>query len=153
MRLLAASLFALAGSLAPAADKDEDKAKAAAVAFLKAVKAKDVDAVLKTSELPFLALVGGEPKVFEKVDDLKTDLKTKLATIKDAEKVPTEIGRIAPFADLKDNIKDEARRKAINKVLGEGGFVAVVKAPDDITVVILVRLKDGKAKIVGFGQQ
>ena len=154
MRSLAvATLLTFAASPALGADKDEDKAKEAAVAFLKAVKSKDADAVLKTAELPFLTMVEGTPKVFEKADELKTDLKAKLETIKDAEKVPTEIERIAPFADLKDKIKDEDRRKAVEKVMGDaGGFVAFVKTADDKTVVILVRLKDGKAKVVGFGQ-
>jgi hypothetical protein len=150
--LTVVTLFAFAASPALAADKDEDKAKEAAVAFLKAVKAKDADAVLKTAELPFLTMVDGSPMVFEKAADLKADLKAKLDTIKDADKVPTEIERIAPFADLKDKIKDEDRRKAVEKVMGDGGFVAFVKTADDKTVVILVRLKDGKAKVVGFGQ-
>jgi hypothetical protein len=151
--LTVVTLFAFAASPALAADKDEDKAKEAAVAFLKAVKAKDADAVLKTAELPFLTMVDGSPMVFEKAADLKADLKAKLDTIKDADKVPTEIERIAPFADLKDKIKDEDRRKAVEKVMGAGGgFVAFVKTADDKTVVILVRLKDGKAKVVGFGQ-
>ena len=110
--------------------------------------------MLKTAEVPFLAMVGGQPKVFEKADELKTDLKAKLETIKDADKVPTETEKVVPFADLKDKIKEEDRRKAIEKVLGDGtGFVAFVKTADEKTVLILVRVKDGKAKVVGFGQQ
>ena len=55
MRLLAiATLIAFGASPVSAADKNEDKAKEAAVAFLKAVKSKDVDAVLKTRETPGL---------------------------------------------------------------------------------------------------
>lgn len=154
MRPLAAlTVLALVLPLASAADKDEDKAKEAAVAFLKAVKTKDVDAVLKTTDLPFLVMADGKPKVFEKADEVKADLKEKLETIKDPDKVPTEVEKLTPFADLRDKVKDEDHRKAIEKVLGDGGIIAYTRSSDDKTVAILVRIKDGKAKVVGFGQR
>ena len=155
MRSLAVTVvLAFALTPATAADKNEDKAKGAAVTFLKAVKTKDADTVLKAVELPFLVMTDGKPKVFEKSDELKTDLKAKLETIQDADKVPTEIAKITPFSELKDKVSDAEHLKAIEKVLGgDGGFIAFVKTPDDKTVAILVRIKDGKAKVVGFGQR
>ena len=155
MRWLTAIVsLAFIGPRSLAGDKDEDRAKETAIAFLKAVKSKDAEQVLKTADLPFLAMVDGLTKVFEKAEELKADLKAKLETIKDADKVPTEIARIAAYSDLKDRIKQEDRRKAAEKVMGGGGgFGAFVKTPDDKTVVILVRMKDGKPKVVGFGQE
>src|SRR5438067_5607220 len=72
MRTLAAALLlALAASTLSAADKDEDKAKEVTAAFLKAVKAKDLDAVMKTVDVPFLSDDKDGVKVIEKTEDLK----------------------------------------------------------------------------------
>ena len=151
--MLAVALTVALATTPALADKDDEKAKEAAVAFLKAVKSKDADAVLKTAELPFLTMNDGAPKVWEKADELKADLKAKLDTINDAAQVPTVVEKVVPFAELKDRIREEDRRKAVEKVMGDGGYLAFVKTPDEKLVVILVRLKDGKAKVVGFGQQ
>src|SRR5262249_12716827 len=56
MRALAVALLVAFAAPAPvsAADTDKDKAKEAALAFLKAVKKKDADAVMKTTAAPFV---------------------------------------------------------------------------------------------------
>jgi hypothetical protein len=152
MRPLAAVLFiAFAASSTAAADKNEDKAKAAAVAFLKAVKAKDADAVMKVSAAPFAYRDGDKVAVLKDTDALKKWLKEKLDEIKDADKVPTELAAIHPFADIKEKIKDEEQRKTIEEVVGKDGFVAVVSA-DGKMIPILVRIKDDKAIVVGLGR-
>lgn len=134
-----------------AADKPEDKAKEAAVALLKAVKAKDVDAVMKVSAAPFLVREDGKMKVLKDTDSVKAWVKDKLDQIQDADKVPTEIAKITPFADLKVKL-DTENAKLLDEVLGKDGFVAGASA-DGQQLVILVRLdKDGKAKVVGIGR-
>ena len=149
--LVTALLIAFAASSATAADKNEDKAKAAAVTFLKAVKAKDVDAVLKASAAPFAYRDGEKVAVLKDADALKKWLKEKLDEIKDADKVPTELAAIHTFADIKDKIKDEEQRKTIEEVVGKDGFIAVVAA-DGKMIPILVRIKDDKAIVVGLGR-
>lgn len=152
MRLLAAALvLALAGPPVPAADKNEDKAKEAAVAFLKAVKAKDADAVMKASAVPFAYRDGETLTVLKEADALKKWVKEKLEEIKDADKVPTEVSAVYALADIKDKIKDDEQRKTIEEVVGKDGFVAVVSA-DGKMIPILVRVKDGKAAVVGLGR-
>jgi hypothetical protein len=151
MRALAVGLLvAFVGAPAPAADKNEDKAKEAALAFLKAVKAKDKDAVMKTVAAPFAHREGGEIGVVKDEAELKTWIKGKLDELKDADKVPTELEKVVPFADLKDQIKDEADKKKVEDVVGKDGFVAIIQA-DGKMVVILVKVTDGKAKVVGIG--
>lgn len=152
MRTLAAALLiAFAGALS-AADKPEDKAKEAAVAFLKAVKSKDVDAVLKTAAAPFAYKDGDKVAVLKTDDELKKWLKEKLAEIPDADKVPTAVDAVHPFADLKSKITDEEQRKVIEGIVGKDGHVAVVATPDGKQVPLLVRTKDGKSVVVGLGR-
>jgi len=152
MRLLAiALLVAFAAPPASAADKDEDKAKEAALAFLKAVKSKDIDAVMKTVDVPFLTAVEGKPKVFEKIEDLKTDLKAKLEMIKDADKVPNEIGEVLDIAAIRKKIegkKDEEIVKMVEKVLGEKGYA--ITLGKERGAVVFVRIKGDKAIVVGL---
>lgn len=152
MRMLAvAVLFAFVASPARADDKAEAKAKDAAVALLKAIKAKDLDAIMKLSGAPF-AYRGEDkkPKVLKETADVKAWVKERLDELKDADKVPTELDKITPFSELRDKIKDEEDRKTLDGVIGKDGFIAFVKTPDDKTVAILVAIKDGKAKIVGI---
>src|SRR5262245_17011447 len=94
MRLFTAVLFAClaVGLVSGAADKDEDKAKEAAVAFLKAVKAKDLDAVMKAVDVPYLNDDKDGLKVIEKTEDLKAAVKTLLEKVQ-PDKIPTEVGK------------------------------------------------------------
>lgn len=152
MRPLAAVLLVALAVPLSAADKNEDKAKEAAVAFLKAVKSKDVDAVLKVSAAPFAYKDGEKVAMLKDADALKSWLKEKLDEIKDADKVPTAVDAIHAFAAIKDKIKDADQKKAIEEVVGKDGYVAVVATPDGKQVPLLVRIKDGKAIVVGLGR-
>ena len=152
MRPLAVVLLvAFAAASAPAADKNEDNAKEAAIAFLKAVKSKDVDAVVKVSAVPFAYRDGEKVAVLKDADALKKWLKEKLDEIKDADKVPTDLAAIHPFADIKDKNKEADQQKTIEEVVGKDGFIAVVSG-DGKMIPILVRIKDGKATVVGLGR-
>lgn len=97
MRPLAVLTLAAAltiGSAVQAEDKPEDKA--AAVAFMKALKAKDVDAALKEADVPFLFpdLAPKGPKLdkLEKLDALATSLKSLIEKEKKWE-VPIAVGQ------------------------------------------------------------
>jgi uncharacterized Ntn-hydrolase superfamily protein len=152
MRPLAvALLIAFAAAPGSAADKNEDKAKEAAVAFLKAVKAKDVDAVMKASAVPFAYRENDKITVLKDADALKKWVKERLDEVKEPDKVPTELVAIHTFADIKDKIKDEEQKKIIEEVVGKDGFLAVVSG-DGKMIPILVRIKDDKAIVVGLGR-
>jgi Cu/Ag efflux protein CusF len=155
MRTLAAALLlALVSSTLAAADKDEDKAKEVAAAFMKAVKAKDIDAIMKTVDVPFLTDDKDGIKVIEKTEDLRADLKAKLEMIKDTEKIPTEVGNVLDLPALRKKIegkKDkEETLKQIEKVLGDKGYAVMIGKPGEERGGVLVRIKDGKAAVVGI---
>jgi hypothetical protein len=133
---------------APAADKPEDLARAAATDFLKAVKAKDAAAVLKLADTPFL-YHDGRLAAHKDAAALKAWVTGKLDELKDADKVPTTVDEVAPFATLKEKIKDAAERALAEEVVGKDGFVATAATADGKKVVIPVRMKDGKARVVG----
>jgi hypothetical protein len=153
MRPLAVALvLALTTSQASPADKNEDKAKEAAVAFLKAVKSKKLDAVVKTTSLPFAYRDGKDTKLIKDADEFKRWMNTRLDEIKDADKVPTEVTQVFPFADVKEKVSDAALLKTLEEVLGKDGFVAMTKTADDKMMPILIRIKDGKATVVGLGR-
>lgn len=154
MRPFAVAVFAaLVAFVAPvsAADKNEDKAKEAVTAFLKAVKAKDADAVMKVSAVPFGYKDGDNVAVIKETDALKKWVKERLAELKDPDKVPTETTAFHKFEDVKEKIKDEEQRKKVEELVGKDGFVAIIEA-DGKMIPILVRVKDGKAAIVGIGK-
>lgn len=151
MRSLAVALLVALAAPATAADKNEDKAKDAAAAFLKAVKAKDVDAVMKVSAAPFAYREGEKVAVLKDADALKKWVKARLDELKDPKDVPTEITAVHAFSEIKEKIKDEEQRKQIEEVVGKDGFVCVVSA-DGKMVPLLVRIKDGKAAVVGLGR-
>src|SRR5687768_18548805 len=122
-RLLAAALLvALAGSSAPAADKDEDKAKEAAVAFLKAAQAKDVDAALKVCDTPFVfAPPMEDAKLHKDQAALKAFLKELAGKVKDPKDVPTEVEKVVAYADVRGKLpdKDGKRKAAIDEAAGK----------------------------------
>jgi len=130
------------------AEKNEDKAREAAVAFLKAVKAKDVDAVLKVSAAPFVYQDGEKAAVLKDEAALKAWVKERLDGLKEADKVPTKVEKIVPFAELKGEIKDADERKKVEEIVGNDGFVAIVSDGGEM-IGILIRVKDGKATVVG----
>ncbi|MBA4189139.1 MAG: hypothetical protein C0467_14170 [Planctomycetaceae bacterium] len=152
MRLLAVvALFAFTVSTAFAEDKPEAKAKEAAIALLKAVKAKDLDAILKMTAAPFVYKDGDKPKVLKDEAAVKAWIKERLEELKNTDAVPTELDGVVTFASVKENIQDKDDQKLVEDAVGKDGFVALTKA-DGKLVIILVKIKDGKATIVGIGQ-
>ena len=119
---------ALCGS-ATAADKPEDQAKAAAIEFLKALRTKEPDTVLKLADTPFL-YHDGSLATHKDAAALKTWVTAKLQEIKDPDKVPTTIDEVIPFATLKEKIKDDAERALAEEAVGKDGFVAMTTTGD-----------------------
>jgi len=158
MRLLAVVTLTVlvAGATARADDKPEDRAKAAAESFLKALKAKDVPAALKAADVPFLLpdLKAKEPKLVrvEKVDAVAATLKL----VVEEKGGPAAVGKIQSLADLRKKIGDgeEGKNpmvKAIFEAGGDGGFlVSLVDETKGPAGMLLVRVKGESAKVVGI---
>jgi hypothetical protein len=153
MRTFAAAVLIACTALPGfAADKNEDKAREAAVAYMKAMKARDADAALKVADVPFGYRDGDTSAVIKDTAALKKWLKEKIEEIKDADAVPTEVKTLVAFAQLKEKVKDSEQLKAVEDVIGKDGFIVMFITPDEKMLPILVRMRDGKAKIVGVGR-
>jgi hypothetical protein len=148
-RLFLVACLLASAPVALAADKPEDQAKEAALAFLKAVKAKDVDAIMKLTDVPF-AYKEGELAVHKEADALKKWMKGRLEELKDPDKVPRTVDEVITFDSLKEKIKTPSERVLAEEVMGKDGFLALVSSDDGKKVGIAVRMKGGKPKIVGL---
>ena len=155
MRLLTAITFlGIASSFTTAADKDADKAKEVSLAFLKAVKGKDLDAVMKTVDTPFVFDFGvASPQTIDKPDDLKAAMKTLLENVT-PDKIPTEVVTahdMTAFTKLAKE-KDEAgmAEKAV-ALVGKTGYAVTMKGKDGREFGgALVRIKGGKAFVAAI---
>jgi ketosteroid isomerase-like protein len=156
MRLLAVGVLVALTAPIHAADKDEDKAKEAAAAFLKAVIAKDIDAVMKTVDVPFMFDMGSEKtKTINKSDELKDAMveilkkaDTNQLKLLEAGTVYDMVG-IAKYA--KQNLKEAEAKRLIDqaeKLVGKSGcMVMIVVEKDKEEPGLLIRIKDGKALV------
>jgi hypothetical protein len=152
MRTLAALLIVCVGSAQVRADANADDAKEVAVAFLKGLKAQDVDAVLKVTAAPFADCYGVNRNLIKDETALKKWVKEWIEQLTDPALVPTELGAIHTYETVREMIRDEDVRELLDDVVGKGGFVAVVRT-DGKLLPILVRIKDGKASVVGLGRE
>jgi hypothetical protein len=134
-------------NLSLAADKPEDQAKAAVEQFVKAVKAKDVDAVMKVAAVPWWA---GGNDVIDSADGLKTYLKVKLGARENAERIPSEVLRVERWDKFprREKLGPEAMKK-VDEVVGKDGLVVTMGKEGKGVGAILVRVEGGKAKVVG----
>jgi hypothetical protein len=153
--LVTLALVALSTSATPAADKDADKAKEVTQAFLKALKAKDIDALMKTVDVPFVTDHGTDAsKTIDKTAELKTAM-TKFVESAVPEKVAAlevgtvyDMGAFAKFA--KDKGAEEVAERA-EKLVGKTGYMVMLSGKDGKERSgVLVRIKDGKASIAGI---
>src|SRR5437763_457288 len=155
-RLLGVALLgALVVSLARAADKDEDKAKEAILAFVKAVNARDVDAMMKLVDVPFVASSKGKNTVFEKAEDLKADFMRWVGNLPANAKLPDQVIEVRGFeAHLKKAgvEEDEPEVKLARKVVGKNGYVVVLGNNGVTKGAFLVTIKDDKGRVVAIPQ-
>ena len=148
---LTGAFIVLALPPAPAAETDADKAKAAVTAFLAALKAKDIDAVVKTTDVPFvLGFARVEEQTFDTADALKAALKPILKQI-DPDTLPTAVGTVSDMDALAKKAKEQGGEKvyaAMEKHVGKSGYMVRVPTQDGKdSYGVLVRMKGGKAYV------
>ncbi len=157
MRPLAVTLLVAFAAPALAADKDEEKAKEVSLAFLKAMKEKDLDAVLKTVEAPFY--LGGDKEVLKNGDELKVKLAEVLKELK-PENVPDGIGKVFDLPAMRKMLaeakkedltkRDQALLRIAEGLKADTVYVIRVERKGEVQGVVIVRFKDGKAVVVGI---
>jgi hypothetical protein len=124
--------------------KDEAAATQVAINFVKALKAKKIDDLMMTVDVPFAWLI--DDKFFEKTEDLKKMLQSTLDNSQDTWGITTDIIKILDRTEILNLAKGS---EVIKKVIGDNGF-CVILGNDKAELPMLVRIKDGKAKVVGL---
>jgi len=151
MRFLVASLFVAFTAPTFAADKDEDKAKEVSGAFWKAIAAKDIDAVMKTVDVPFQKS-HVHPDTIDKPEELKAFFAALLRLVEPKDFMDLKVGKVYDMAGIikyaKEN-KDEKLAEQAEKLVGKNGYMVTVIEKGKETPGVLIRVKDGKAFVAG----
>jgi len=145
--LVAACLLAWpAGALAQ--EKNEKLARQAAEEFLKAVKAEDLDATMKAVDVPFF--MDGQRNIKDR-DELRKEF-ASIYDKKDLTQIAFEVKEVHAFEKFQDKFS-EKDRELLKEVAGKGDFIVHVEIATPgkkEAVALVVRLRDGKAKVAGL---
>jgi hypothetical protein len=145
---LALCLLALPLALADE-DKSDKSSREVVDQFMKATQKSDLGAVLKVVDVPWFHQ--GD-RVIEKRDDLQKefDLLFKKKNFAD---LKFELKRLVPYSEVRSKSMPE-ERQLLDAVLTANDRVALVQVDTEKkgkeNIVLLVRLKDGQAKVVGI---
>jgi hypothetical protein len=132
-----------------AADKADEPAKEIVTQFARAVKAENLDEVMKLVEVPWFH--DSFDKILRNRDELRKELRMAFDE-RDFTSMTFEISRVDPYQQLRDKAPNEEERKVLDEILGKDGRVVtleVVLEGEKRTVRIGVRTQDGKARVVG----
>jgi uncharacterized protein (TIGR03067 family) len=133
------------------ADKHKEQAREAALKFVKAVEAKDLDALLSVAEVPFAgSITEKEHQVIEDRGDLKKTLQRYLENAKDADK-ELKIREVRTYEEFAKRPAGEMVVELLLPVLEK-----LHLAKDDVVIVdskgtaYYVRVRDGKARLAAL---
>lgn len=165
--VLTVGLFACP-SPSPAADKPVGIAdlEKAARAFLQAYQKKDLDAMLASSDAPFLIGTVKSPKKLSTAAALRSELKRRLSDKQSFDKLPKSIAKVLTWDKAIPSLLGEAERReqlrvfrqAIEVTGGMGGGYAGMWSPVGgrrgsravSNMRLLVGVRNGEAKVVGI---
>ena len=137
--------FCLPCAAVRAEDAGNAKAREAVNQFVKAFRAKDARAMAKVTAVPFLDDKDSVVKGPEKLGKLLREKADKLALPEGA-----EVTAVVPYAEMRRELHDGARRKRVEEVLGKDGrIVLLTEKKHQWMRAVLVRVQDGKAVVVG----
>jgi WD40 repeat protein len=132
----------------------DDEAKDTATAFVKAVNAKDLKALLPLCDVPwFDANDDDGDRIIAKRADLNKDWEKKLAKVNTGPKATIRVKEIWTYEKARKTADDEKRRKLLDQVLAKEDRVVHVEVEERgrrFQVTVLVRLRGGKGKVVGI---
>jgi hypothetical protein len=135
---------------------------AAARAFLKAYHAKDLDAMVRAADAPFVVGTLRNPKTLKTGADLRAELKARLSA---GRKLPAQVVKaltwdqgITTMLSADEERRTRERLKPAMKITGEdGGYASLadnVGGKRQLLAIsdtrLLVGIRDGKAKVVGI---
>lgn len=122
-------------------------AEKAALEYLRALSAKDLEALASVSAVPWL---DDGSRVVDDIAKLRDRLKSEIAAASDGSKLPTEVISSQTFGEVRDTLGSEPFRALADRVVGNDGFVVGVGRSGALFDLMFVKIIDGKAKVVGF---
>jgi hypothetical protein len=145
------------GSAAQAGDFDLKQAKKACETFINALTAKDLDALIKVTAVPWYDNFE-QSRVLLKRDDLDKELQKFIAKIKAPAKVVVEFKETLTYELVLEKFGGDIppeERKLLDQVLKKSDYVlrVEIQSPDGEQlgqIVMLVGLRDGHARVVGL---
>jgi hypothetical protein len=146
--------FALVLVLAPfsvlsAADTPEEEVRFAIERFMQATKGEDLDGIMKLVDVPWYHQ--GD-RIIQEREQLKNEFKG-LFEKADFGDLSFSLKKIVTYSEVRDQTNAE-ERKLLDEVLTKTDRVVLLqveraKSKQKDSVVVLVRLRDGKVNIVG----
>jgi hypothetical protein len=133
-----------ASSVAAQDNKADDKAKEIHGQFVKAIKAKDLDGMMKLVDVPW---IGFSKEVIRDEKVLKKALKDFLDSIEAPSKVKADIKEVLSYPKFHhEKFKD---KKEVLKLLDELKLTKEDRVIVEANAAMIIRIRNGKAKIVG----
>lgn len=125
-------------------DKTDALVREATEQFMKAMKAEDLERVMKAVHVPFF---------WDGVKNIKDreDLKKHFADVfadKDLTQLEYKIKEVHTFAKARDTLR-EKDRELLKEILNDTDRIVHVVLQRD-GVAVMVRIREGKAQVVGF---
>jgi len=121
-------------------------ARTAAVAFIARLQAKDVAGAVALCDAPFIT---HEQKTLGSNAEVKQYFETMMAGAP-PDQQPHSVLDVKPYAATRNETADDVLAVR-DPVLRDGGYVVFVGRGGKLGGVLLVRVKDGIAKVVGIG--
>jgi hypothetical protein len=121
-------------------------ARAAAVAFIARLQAKDVAGAVALCDAPFIT---HEQKPLGSIGEVKQYFETMMAGAP-PDQQPHSVLDVKPYAETRSETADDVLAVR-DPVLKDGGYIVFVGRGGKLGGVLLIRVKDGVAKIVGIG--
>ena len=149
------------GSVVQAEQTPEAAAKAAAEAFVNAASAKDLDALVQSTDFPF-AVTYPMPQGFvilemldnreELVDHLFPPWRKDQRHEEQREKAPVPDGRVVSVAEVTKSLpkSSDDLAKHVIEAAGADGFVVFIGERNEAGVSLLIRIRGDSGKVVGW---
>lgn len=122
------------------------------MSFLKALRERNVDALLQTTTLPFLIDQRGKQTVLQSQAEVKAWLQEGIATPTDPKKVASVIVRVEPLPLSKKAANPEEQEsldRAVKTIGGSGYFIMVGKDKMNEDFMLLIARKNGEIRVAG----
>jgi hypothetical protein len=125
--------------------------------FAAACKAKDINAIMKSVDVPFHY---DKDKIIRGREELRRKLKADAEAAVDGPPFPYRVERVQRYKEFRATLDDEVQRKLLDEALGADGWVAFLKvrrpgetnafsADGTFSVTLLVRVRAGRGMVVG----